>query len=149
MELAENARMKTLLFFSSNSRYRYIGLIIYTLIIILPPIIHGYVYPNQGDDSAYHLAYFEKLQNGEEATMVYPARLITGYAIVGISNFTGLSIDTVFLWFNYLTLVAIGFSVFIFISYLSDWRGGLLAIPLVIFTGMAVLFQFNAGAIFG
>ena len=144
--------------FLKNRGCRFIGskraviissLLVFCLVILLPPIIHGYVYPNQGDDSAYHLLYVDKLKSGEEVKANYPAQEIAGHAIVGISNLTGWTVDKIFLWFNYLVLIGIGISIFVLISYVTDWRGGLIAVPLVMFTSTAILFQFNAGAIFG
>ena len=77
----------------------------YTVIIIMPPIIHGYVYPTNGDDSAVHLAFIQGYIDGEyslstvahaywgEAMMVVP--------IAWLHNTFGLSIDSMFLWLNY------------------------------------------------
>lgn len=121
----------------------------FAVIIILPPLIHGYVYPNQGDDTAYHLAYIDSLRGGVDSIgELYPARAIIGYPVMWLSNLTGWTIDVIFLWFNYLVLVMVGYSIFALVTYISDWRAGLLSIPLVVFTSSAILFQFNAGTIF-
>jgi hypothetical protein len=43
-------------------------LIVYAILIVLPPIIYGYVYPNVGDDASVHLAVIDNLKNGDSVS---------------------------------------------------------------------------------
>ena len=36
-------------------------LVVFVLIVILPPIIYGYTYPNLGDDCAEHLRMLDEM----------------------------------------------------------------------------------------
>ncbi len=40
------------------------GLLLFCVIVILPPLIHGYIYPTVGDDTAAHLAIFDRIKAG-------------------------------------------------------------------------------------
>ena len=78
-----------------------LGLLFYVGIVILPPIIHGYVYPNLGDDAAVYMNRIEAM--GESATSIqYTGYTIAGYPMLFIRDTLGWSIDTQFLWFNFL-----------------------------------------------
>jgi len=36
-------------------------LIILTVIVLIPPLHYGYIYPTAGDDTATHLLYFQNM----------------------------------------------------------------------------------------
>lgn len=138
----------------ASKKKRYIVLmvmILYTLIIMLPPLVHGYVYPNNGDDSSVHLVFFDAYKNGtigiNGLASAYWGRLI-GCPIVWINKHFGISIDSQFLWFNYIVLWLVGISVFILLANVVDWKVGLLAIPMVMFCTPSMLNLFDTGAIF-
>ncbi len=94
-----------------------ICLIIYSLIILLPPIIHGYIYPNLGDDASYHLKI---IKSADLWWVGYYAYVYVGYPIRWLSSITGLSINVLFLWFNYLVFVAVGFCFYFVLSRLVN-----------------------------
>lgn len=123
-------------------------LLVYTVIIFLPPLMHSYVYPNNGDDTAFHLIYFDTIASGEKAMAMYLGRDMVGFPLVWINQWTGVSIDALFLWFNFVCLWLIGIAVFVLISRCIDWKAGLLAIPIVVFCTPATLGLFDTGAIF-
>jgi len=123
-----------------------ITLVIFILLIISPPIIYGYVYPNNGDDSAFHLNRIEQL--GDEVSYMYYGSIIFGYPVNLVSNVSGMSIDTVFLWFNVIALIVAGLSVYLLMSYVFDWQVGLLSIGLMIFCIPATLGLYDTGAIY-
>ncbi|KKM81773.1 hypothetical protein LCGC14_1326480 [marine sediment metagenome] len=126
-----------------------IVLLIYTLIIMLPPLIHGYIYPNRGDDAAFHLNYFDRLRSGAEGSVSnYIGQDIVGYPILWLNDVTGLSTEVLFLWFNYLVLWLVGIAAFVLIAKFIDWKVGLLSIPLVMFMSPSTLNLFHTGAIF-
>jgi hypothetical protein len=78
---------------------------------------------------------------------LYWGRYIVGYPIIWLSNATGLSIDTIFLWFNFSVLIGIDLAVYILISKLVNWWAGLLAVPIVIFS-QSTLNMFDDGTVF-
>ncbi len=123
-------------------------LVVYTLIIFLPPLIYSYVYPNNGDDTAFHLRYFDAIKNGQNTTVQYLGQNIIGYPLVWVSNTTGVSIDALFLWFNFLMLWLVGIMAFVLITKFVDWKAGLLAIPMVIFMTPSTLNLYDTGAIY-
>jgi len=111
--------------------------------------VHGYVYPNSGDDSAFHLAYFDGIQkDGEILSPNYFGQDIVGYPLVWVSDVSGVSIDILFLWFNFLVLWLVGISVFILVAKFVNWKAGLLAIPMVMFMSPSTLNLYDTGAIF-
>lgn len=125
-----------------------IVLISYTLIILLPPIMYGYIYPNNSDDTAFHLYYFNKLQQGGTFEANYLGQYILGYAIVWLSNISNLTIEFIFLWFNFIVLWLIGFTAF-FVSWkLVSWKAGLIALPMVIFVTPSTLNLYDCGSIY-
>lgn len=125
-----------------------IALVAYTAIIFLPPLMHGYVYPNNGDDTAFHLLYFKSIASGEKLPSMYFGRDMVGFPLVWFSGLTGISVNTLFLWFNFAVLWLVGVSAFLLVTTLIDWKVGLLAMPVVVFCVPSTLGLFDAGAIF-
>lgn len=123
-------------------------LVAYTLIIFLPPLVHGYVYPNNGDDTAFHLRYFDAIANGGNATSQYLGQNIVGYPLVWVSNLIGVCIDALFLWFNFLVLWLVGIMAFVLVAKFVDWRLGLLAVPMVMFMTPSTLNLYDTGAVY-
>lgn len=123
-------------------------LILYSLAIFLPPLVYGYVYPNNSDDTAFHLAYFDRIKNGEALNAQYSGQNIVGFPLVWASKAIGVSIDVLFLWFNFVVLWLVGISAFALVAKFIDWRAGLLAIPMVMFMTPSTLNLFDTGAIY-
>ena len=119
------------------------------MVIFLPPIIHGYIYPNVGDDAAAHLYVFDEIKAGgyENLPLILSYRLVV-YPIVWLSNWAGWSIDTIFLWFNYASLVLIGLTIYFVIFRLVGRSAGWLALAVILFGAQGILFQFYYGQIF-
>ncbi len=136
-----------------------LALVVFALIIVLPPIIHGYVYPSIGDDTAVHLNILDRVKIGspvsvyfEEYPEVYQIRYysyyIIGYPMDFISDVSGVSKDTLFFWFNYVALIGVGLSLFFIFKKLVNLSAGLLALLIPIFTSYSVLLLFYSGVIF-
>ncbi len=123
-------------------------LVLYTLIIFLPPLIHGYVYPNNGDDSAFHLRYLSLVQNGQSETRLYPALDIVGYPLIWISDLTHISLNSLYLWFNFIILWLIGIVNFFIVAKLVNWKSGLFAVIMVLFMTPSTLNLFDNGSIY-
>jgi len=126
-----------------------VGLGLFCVLVFLPPIIHGYVYPSVGDDTAAHLQVFDKIQSDTygDFPLILSYRLV-GYPIVWLSNWTSWSIDIIFLWFNYASLVTIGLTIYFIISRLVNRTAGWLALAVTLFGAQGIFFQFYYGQIF-
>jgi hypothetical protein len=140
------------LFMRSTKWLISVVLIVYTLIIIIPPIAHGYVYPNGGDDSAGHLYYLTQYINRDinivGLAQSYWGQVLVGVPIMALHRGFGWSIDTMFLWFNYLVLWGVGISVYLLVGKVVGWKIGLISIPIVMFVSASVLNLFNDGSIY-
>jgi hypothetical protein len=121
---------------------------VYSLIIFLPPIIYGYVYPNNGDDTAFHLAYFDKIRAGIESIPNYFGQKMVGYPLVWISDLTNIKIDTLYLWVNLISLWLVGISNYILVRKYISWYAGLISIPMVMFVVPSTLNLYDNGGLY-
>lgn len=126
-----------------------IGLALFGLIVFLPPIIHGYVYPNIGDDTAVNLGVIERIWAGELGLKTaYLAYMIVGYPLMFLSELLGKSLDVLYLWFSFGALAAVGITVYLVISRLVSRLAGWLALLLSVFSAQGLLYFFYYGQIF-
>jgi len=123
-------------------------LLVYTLIIFLPPIVHGYVYPNNGDDAAFHLIYFDRMPANDNMLSNYMGQDMIGEMLLAINEITRFSMDTMYLWFNFIVLWLVGISCFALVAMGIGWKAGLATIPVVMFMTPSTLNLFDTGAIF-
>lgn len=130
-------------------------LFLFSVVIFLPPIIHGYVYPNIGDDTAAHMNILDRIGFFaiEDVDTIIPeirycAYYIVGYPLDAISHIFNVSNDTLFLWFNYLALWGVGISLFFIFKNLIGLSAGLLALLVPMFTSYSILLLFYSGVIF-
>ncbi len=124
------------------------ALLLFSVVIFLPPILYGYVYPNVGDDATGHLAVFDSIQDGSTPRFAYLAHVIIGYPLVWISNLFDISIDSVFLWFSFMALALVGITLYLVVSRLVNKQAGWLTLVLTLFGAQGILFQFYFGQIF-
>lgn len=124
-----------------------LGLLLYCILIFLPLLVHGYVYPNIGDDSAVYLARIEGMANGTD-TVQYTGYYIAGYPMVFLRDTLGWSLDIQFLWFNFIALAFIGIVIYLVFAKLANRLTGWLALLLVMFTAQGIMFLFYYGQIF-
>jgi len=130
-------------------KYRWLtvlGLSVFCLVIILPPIIHGYVYPNLGDDTAVYLERIEDLREG--VSVQYTGYAIVGYPMLFFEDTLGWDIDTQFLWFNFIALALSGIVLYLVFSKLAGRLVGWLSLLLVMFCAQGIFFLFYYGQIF-
>lgn len=123
-------------------------LVAYSLIIFLPPLVHGYVYPNNGDDTAFHLRYFDTIASGNGGVAQYLGQKLVGYPLLWLSGLIGATIDSVFLWFNFIALWLVGIIAWFVVSKFVDWKAGLLVIPMVAFMTPSTLNLYDTGAVY-
>ena len=121
------------------------SLVVYSLIMLVPPLIHGYIYPTMGDDSGVHL---EVMKYGYLWTFNYYAYVVLGYPLRGIESLIGLSINSMFMWFNFLVLVGVGLTFYFVLSRLVNRKAGLFALIIPIFLSRGVLIQYDFGMVF-
>jgi hypothetical protein len=120
-----------------------VSLILFTLVIVLPVFIYGYVYPNSGDDFAYHLT---QLKSGAYWSQLYYAYVTVGYPMEWL-NVLGVSYLTSFFWFNVIGLLCIGYSVFIVMTKLVNYRVGILGLASILLAN-GIWSQYYFGEIF-
>jgi len=118
--------------------------ILYAAIIILPPFIHHYIYPNLSDDTANLLLNMSHgLQN-----LNYAGSLYLYYPLSLISNVIHSSLYHVWMWFNLLILIPVGVVLYFIGSKLSDWKTGLLMLLIPIFVSYGILSYSIMGVIY-
>jgi hypothetical protein len=126
-----------------------LGLALFCIIIILPPLIHGYIYPNVGDDTASHLQVLDMMKRGDPISSQFAISYkVVGYPLFWIGDLTGWSMDALFLWFNYAALALIGLTIYLVMSRLAGRRAGWLSLVITLFCAQGILFQFYYGQIF-
>lgn len=121
-------------------------LVAFSAIVMLPPVLHGYIYPTIGDDAAVHLDTFQRLdQYGYGHTDInYFGQIIVGYPLIWLP----FDITVSWLWFNYVALLFAALSFFYITTRLVDVRAGLVALVLPAFAFGGILFQWYSGTIF-
>lgn len=125
-----------------------LGLLLFCVLIFLPPVIHGYVYPNIGDDSAVHLKALDLMRVGDMTKVGYLGIMLVGFPLLWISNLTNIGIDSLYLWFNYVALSLVGITLYFVMSRLVNKQTGWLALVLTLFCTQGILFQFYFGQTF-
>lgn len=131
-----------------------VALVLFCSVVLLPPIIHGYVYPNIGDDTAAHMNVLDQvglfvIDDGSPIEQIrYAGLYIVGYPLDLISYVFNVSKDTLFLWFNFLALMGVGIILFVIFRDLIGLPAGLLALLIPIFTSYSILSLFYSGVIF-
>lgn len=122
-------------------------IILYLLVILLPPLIQGYIYPTLGDDSAEHLRFIDNLKNGNHGAL-YFGQYITGYTLIWLEQFTNISTDTLFLWFNFLSFAAAGLIIALLLKHIVGYKVALGISLLVLFSTGATMHLFLSGTIY-
>jgi predicted GH43/DUF377 family glycosyl hydrolase len=131
-----------------NSKYAIVvGLLLFSLIIILPPFIHGYVYPNIGDDTSVYLDRIEQMGR-DDVSVQYTGYMLAGYPMLFFRDMLGWDLNTQFLWFNYLMLVIAGIVLYLVFSKLVNKVAGVICLLTVIFCSQGVMYLFYYGQIF-
>ncbi len=126
-----------------------LGLLAFCGIILTPPVVHGYVYPNIGDDTANHMDILDTVKIGSPVPKLsIVSYYIVGYPLDAVSRIFNIDNDILFVWFNFLAIIGVGVSLFFIFSRLISLMAGLLTLLLPIFTSFAFLLLFYSGVIF-
>jgi len=124
-----------------------VAIILFICMVLLPPILHGYVYPNNGDDTAHQVSYIMDIINGDaQDNFLYLGQNIVGYPVIWISNITGLSLITIYTWINYIALIFVGISMWLLFRRIN-WIIGLVAMFSITLSPM-ILNIYDTGAIY-
>jgi hypothetical protein len=117
-------------------------LISYVLFITLPAVLHRYIYPNSGDDSATILNMF-RFDNLMQLN--HYGYAIIGYPLNWLASVTSIPLASLYLWFSYIALVGVGLSLFFILTKLVNYKAGLLAlvIPTLLSRGFITLFDYG------
>ncbi len=122
-------------------KWLFLTLAILSVLIILPPIVHGYIYPSWGGDSAEHLIYFHNMDNQRP--------LYYGQYVIGkLLNALPIDINVSFLWFNYIVFVLIVWVIGLCTTFAVNSLAGILASILVAFGFFQTISLFGSGTIF-
>lgn len=120
-------------------------------LVFVPPIVHGYWWPSQGDDTADHLAVLDASSIGTIKTSVVFHRYI-GQTIAGwgaaLFRMVGVSATSFFLWFNFVALYLILAALYLFGRQIVGRLSGVIAVLFVGFTAPGLMVFFGSGTIF-
>lgn len=132
-----------------KARYVALMLALLSVVIILPPIIHGYVYPTGGDDTAHHLVVMAQITPTHPipSDCLYAGQWIVGYPLVLLRDYLHIPLTASFLWFNYLALIGVVITSYFVFSKLFNRLAGIL-VAMVSFLLSANMNMFLAGAVF-
>lgn len=119
--------------------------ILYAAIIIYPPIVHHYIYPNMGVDFPSNVGY---LANANLWGITYYAYIYIGYPLRWIHYLTGFQYYQIYLWFSYAILILVGYCWYFVLSKLVNYIAGLAALGLIFVCAMGLSWQFSFGGTF-
>lgn len=122
--------------------YHWIILIAFVLLVFIPPLVRGYVYPS-GDDPTSHLQVIKNIKETGHSSYSYLGQLIVAYPLSIFPNTVAA-----YTWFSYFVLALAGLSVYYILNNLINRTAGLLGIILTIFVFGGVLGQWYAGSIY-
>ena len=127
-----------------------LGLLLFCVVVVTPPLLYGYIYPNGSDDTAAaYLPVIDGIKDGQSLRESFPVPyMVVGYPIAWMSNLTGWSVDVLFLWFVYGMLALSGIIFYFVMSRLVNRKAGWLALLLSIFCAQGLMFQFHWGQTF-
>jgi hypothetical protein len=119
--------------------------IIFSAVVIFPPIAYHYIYPNLGDDFATNVNYIAHLNLW---MLTYYAYVYIGYPMRWIHALTGISYTQLYFWFSYIVLLGVGYCWYFVLSKLVDYKAGLLALVLPFICSIGLISQFGFGGVF-
>jgi len=99
-------------------------LVILSIIVIMPPLCHHYVYPTSGDDTAMHLLYFQRM---DITSALYVGQYLTGSLI----NALPFDPMVTFLWFHYAVMIIALWVIGLTVALAVNWLAGVLSVLLV------------------
>ncbi len=128
-------------------------LVVLSVLIVMPPIIHHYIYPSWGGDSAEHLIYFHNMGVGFPIIRIWDVvenpPLYYGQYVVGkLMNALPFDMNFSFLWFNYIVFIMVVWAIGLTAYYAVNPLAGILASILASFGCIKTIGLFVGGNIF-
>lgn len=116
--------------------------------VIAPPLIYHYIYPNLGSDSATHLITMLSIQNGNNINQLYLGHWLLSYFLKIGSGIFHISQLNLWMWFNCLILIPIGLVLYLITSKLFGWKIGLISLIVPIFISGGIMEMYYWGVIY-
>ena len=114
--------------------------VLYAAIIILPALIYHYVYPNNNDDTMGHFSIIvaNGLANPFKDNFIYAGYIYLEYPMLAISKFLHVNFYTVWVWFNIIIMIPLGYILYYIGTKLINWQTGLLMLflPTIVSNGL-------------
>ncbi len=134
-------------------RWLFLTLVILSVLVIIPPIVHHYIYPSWGGDSAEHLIYFNDMGNKFPLINYFrepiEAPLYYGQYFTGtFLNTLPVDINVSFLWFNYIAFILVIWAIGLCTAFAVNPLAGILASILASFGCLQTVGLFVGGTIF-
>lgn len=130
-------------------KYYIIAIFIFAIILLLPPILHSAKYMIINGDTQAHLNIFNQLKNGGHPVYLYIGQSTTAQLIVWLNSITNISIETLFMWFNFIMLLVGGIVMSMIIMTITKNKlAGILSMFLIIFGTTSITQLFFSGTIF-
>ena len=114
---------------------------------MIPVLVRDMVYPSSGGDSLVHLRRIASI-GGENTEPLYFGQALAGYPIRWISDWTGASIEILFLWFSFIMMAMTGVVLYLVVSSLVNRTAGVAVVLLAMFCSMGIMILFHTGTIF-
>lgn len=122
-------------------KWLFLTLAILSVLIIMPPIVHHYIYPSWGGDSAEHLIYFHNMNS---RMPLYYGQYVVGQVL----NALPIDMNISFLWFNYIAFIMVVWAIGLSTSYAVNYLAGILASILASFGCIKTVGLFVGGMVF-
>lgn len=125
-----------------------IAVIIFAILVFLPPILRGEQLEIINNDTAGHLQYFDRVARGD-LDVLYPSQIVIGRILIWLKDVFGLSIQTSFMYYNYLTLFLSGLLVSLLVKTVTkNVAASIIALFLVTFGLGSTMHLFWSGTTF-
>jgi hypothetical protein len=112
-------------------RWYWLLFIVFAVIVLLPPVMHGDKLLVINNDTANHIAAFEAIKSGEPH-FAYLGQRVTGYTLVWLEDITRIDLQVLFMWFNYLVVLLGGLAVAALVIIITkSWLGGILSAVII------------------
>lgn len=120
------------------------------LICIIPSIMHGYIYPNESEDTANNITTITQMYQGvlPDAKFRFIGYAILGYPLYFISSLIHVNFPIVFSWFHSLMPLFIGITLYWIFNKLIGFTAGLMSLIIPIFVSSSTIYYIYFGNLY-
>lgn len=134
-------------------KWLFLTLVVLSVLVIMPPLVHHYIYPSWGGDSAEHLMYFHNMDSGFPlinyfGELIEPPLYYGEYFTGSFLNALPMDINVSFLWFNYIAFILVIWAIGLCTAFAVNPLAGILASILASFGCLQTVGLFVGGTIF-